>query len=343
MKLIKTEESVGCVIPHDMTEIVKDKRKGVLFKKGHVITKEDIPRLLDIGKEHIYVFELDEGMMHEDDAAKVLERITKGENLSSGAVSEGKIELTAEIDGLLKVNVGKLDRINALGEMMIATRVSGFPVKKGDKVAGMRAIPLVISKEKMREAEKIAAGEKIISVKPFAKMDYGLITTGNEIKKKRISDTFSPVIAEKLSEFGSKMVDHAYPGDDEDEIVKEIKRMENEGLGLIILTGGMSVDPDDRTPGAIKKSGAEVVSYGSPVLPGAMLLVAYFGKTTILGLPGCVMYSKRTVFDIVLPHVMAGERITREFITSLGNGGLCLSCPVCHYPNCSFGKGGADV
>lgn len=343
MKLIDTRNSVGCVIPHDMTEIVKDKRKGVLFKKGHVIKEEDIPRLLDIGKEHIFVLEMPEGMMHEDEGAKILEKITRGQNLSSGDVSEGKIELKAECDGLLKVNVRKLNAINSLGELMIATRLSGFPVHKGDKVAGMRTIPLIISDEKMKKAEEIAGEEKIINIIPFEKMDYGLITTGNEIKSGRINDTFSPVIEEKMREYSSAMISHIYPGDEEEEIIDGINKLVEEKVPLIILTGGMSVDPDDRTPGAIKKSGAEIISYGSAVLPGAMLLVAYKKDSTILGLPGCVMYSKRTVFDIVLPHVMARERITKEFISALGNGGFCLSCKECHFPNCMFGKGGSDV
>ena len=226
--------------------------------------------------------------------------------------------------------------------MMIASRHGDFPVKKGDKVAGTRIIPLVIEKEKMDAAEKAAGSLPIFDILPYQQKKVGIITTGSEIKKGLIRDTFTPVLREKLSEFPTEVTGQVMPGDDKEEITKAILSFADAGVDLIICTGGMSVDPDDRTPGGIRDTGAKIVTYGAPVLPGAMLLVAYLERNgrsiPVLGLPGCVMYAKRTVFDLILPRVMADDEIKAEEIARLGEGGLCLNCPVCTFPNCGFGK-----
>ncbi len=340
MKLVKTEDAVGQVLCHDITQIIKGVTKDAVFRKGHIITEEDIPVLLSVGKENIYIWENNENMLHENDAALILYDICKGGNMGPSEIKEGKIELIAECDGVLKVDSEKLNRINALGEMMIASRHGNFPVKKGDKIAGTRVIPLIIEKEKMERAKEAGAGGPIFTILPYQKKKVGIVTTGSEVYKGRIKDTFTPVILDKLSEFDTTLVGHEICSDDHEMITKAIEKLIGIGADFILCTGGMSVDPDDRTPLAIKNTGADIITYGAPVLPGAMFLLSYYGdgKIPVIGLPGCVMYAKRTIFDLVLPRLMAGEVLSKGDIDRLGEGGLCLSCPVCTFPNCGFGK-----
>lgn len=342
MKLIKTEDAVGQVICHDMTQIIKGVTKDAVFRKGHVIREEDITVLLSIGKDHIYVWENDENMMHENEAAEILCEVCKGTNMSRGEVKEGKIELTAECDGIFKIDREKLRVINSFGQMMIATRHGDTAVKAGDKLAGTRIIPLVIEKEKMEEVKWLCGDEPILNILPFPKRKVGIVTTGNEVFYGRIKDTFTPVVEEKLSEFGCSVFGHETVNDENENIENAVRKLLAEGAEMIVCTGGMSVDPDDKTPLAIKNVAGSVVTYGAPVLPGAMFLLAYYGENNIpiMGLPGCVMYAKRTIFDIVLPRIAAGEILTSDDFACLGEGGLCLNCEICTYPNCGFGKGG---
>lgn len=340
MKLIRTQDAVGHILCHDMTQIIKGVTKDAAFRKGHVVTEADIPVLLSMGKENLYVWEMEPGMLHENEAAEILYRICAGEKMRPTPVKEGKIEVIAEEDGLLLVDDARLRAINGMGEIMIATRHGHCPVKKGDKLAGTRIIPLIIREEKMREAEAIGGDTPLLTLKPFRKKKVGIVTTGSEVFHGRITDTFTPVIEEKLAEYGSEMGMHEILDDDKEAIAAAVRRMLDAGMDLILCTGGMSVDPDDRTPAAIRDSGAQVVSYGAPVLPGAMLMVAYAGGgRPVAGLPGCVMYAKRTVFDLVLPLFLADVPVTAEDLAAMGQGGLCLGCPVCTYPNCGFGKG----
>jgi molybdenum cofactor synthesis domain-containing protein len=339
MKLMKTQDAVGQVLCHDITQIIKGVTKGPVFKKGHIITAEDVPVLLSVGKDNIYIWENNEKMLHENEAAAILRDICLGQNMHGSEPSEGKIELIADCDGLLTVDTEHLNRVNALGELMIATRHGGFAVKKGAKLAGTRIIPLVIEKEKMARAREVAGDKPLLQVLPFKKKKFGVVTTGNEVFYKRIKDTFTPVIEAKLAEFGATLEQHVILNDDPAKITAAVKGMLASGLDLVFCTGGMSVDPDDQTPLAIKNTGARIVSYGAPVLPGAMFLLAYSedGKP-VVGLPGCVMYAKRTIFDLVLPSLMADVPVTAQQLAALGEGGLCLNCQVCTFPNCGFGK-----
>lgn len=339
MKLIKTEDAVGQILCHDITQIIKGVKKDAVFRKGHVITEEDIPVLLSVGKENIYIWENDDTILHENDAAEILCKICLGDNLTRGEAKEGKIELRASLDGLLKVDCKKLLAVNSAGEMMIASRHGDFAVKAGDKVAGTRIIPLIIKKDKMQDIYD-KTGPAIFNVKPFTHKKVGIVTTGSEVLKGRIEDTFTPVIKEKLAEFDTEIVGQILPGDDHEKITEAIKTLIADGANMIVTTGGMSVDPDDRTPLAIKNTGARIVSYGAPVLPGAMFMLAYYGDTNIpiVGLPGCVMYARRTIFDLILPRVMADDEIFAEELNAFGEGGLCLNCDVCTFPDCGFGK-----
>lgn len=343
MKLMKTEDAVGQVLCHDITQIIKGVTKDAVFRKGHIITKEDIPVLLSVGKDNVYIWENDETMLHENEAAEILYDICKNDFMHPSEIKEGKIELIADCDGLLKIKSEKLLAINSLGQMMIASRHGNFPVKKGDKIAGTRIIPLVIEKEKMEKAKSVANGGKIFEIKPFHHKKVGIVTTGNEVFYGRIKDTFTPVILEKLAEFDTEIVGHRIASDDSKMEVDFIRELLNLGAEMIICTGGMSVDPDDKTPLAIKTVADKVVTYGAPVLPGAMFMLAYkfsdAGKNIpIVGLPGCVMYSKRTIFDLILPRLMADDIVLKSEIDGLGEGGLCLNCKQCVFPNCGFGK-----
>jgi len=336
---MKTEEAIGQVLCHDITQIIKGVTKKPVFKKGHIITKEDIPVLLSVGKDNVYIWENNANMLHENEAAVILRNICQGSNMHGSEPSEGKIELLADCDGLFTVDTQRLDKVNALGEMMIATRHGNFVVHKGDKLAGTRIIPLVIEKDKMAKAQATAGKEPLLQVVPFKKKTFGVVTTGNEVFYGRIQDTFTDVIIDKLGEFDATMEKHVVLNDDPAKITAAINEMLAAGLDMVFCTGGMSVDPDDQTPKAIKDTGAKVVSYGAPVLPGAMFLLAYTSEgKPIVGLPGCVMYSKRTIFDLILPRLLADIPVSAQDLSSLGEGGLCLNCKVCTFPNCGFGK-----
>ena len=278
MKCVKTQDAVGHVLCHDITQIIKDVKKGTAFRKGHIVTEEDIPVLLSLGKDNLYIWEKTEGILHENEAAEYLRDICMNENMIQSEVKEGKIELIAEIDGLLKIDVDKLRAVNSLGEMMIATRHTNTTVKKGDKLVGTRIIPLLIEQEKMEKAKEVAGDRPILSLIPFKKKKVGIVTTGNEVFYGRIKDTFGPVVAEKVKEFEAEVIGQTIVNDDMEKIAKATESFIEQGADMVLCTGGMSVDPDDKTPGAIKNTGARIVSYGAPVLPGAMMLLAYYKK-----------------------------------------------------------------
>ena len=339
MKLIRTEDAVGHVLCHDMTQIIKDQYKDARFHKGHIVTEEDIPVLLSMGKEHLYVWEMNENMVHENDAAERLLALCGQENMTCSEVKEGKIELKAACDGLFRVDSRRLIDVNTLEDIMIATRHGNTAVKKGDKLAGMRVIPLVIEEEKLKAAEATAGEEPLLELLPYVKKTAAIIATGSEVKKGLIQDTFTPVVRDKLAAYGIETISVTYSGDGVDNVAGAIAEARNTGADMILCTGGMSVDPDDNTPGGIKQSGARIVTYGAPVLPGAMFLLGYFEDgTPIMGLPGCVMYAGATIFDLALPRIAAGVEMTKADFAVMGEGGLCLGCKPCHWPNCPFGK-----
>jgi len=339
MKTIPVKNSVGSVLCHDLTQIIPGIVKDVAFKKGHIILEEDIPLLLSIGKENIYVWEKQEGYLHENDAAERLRVLTAGAGLRFSEVKEGKVNFIANYPGLLKINITQLYKLNSLGEIILVTLHNNYPVKKGQKVAGTRVIPLVIEEDKIKRAEDLIGDEKIVSILPFTPMKVGIITTGSEVYHGRIKDAFGPVIRKKVEEYGCEVLGQTIVNDEENKIKEEIEAWIEQGAEMVICTGGMSVDPDDVTPAAILKTGAQLITYGAPVLPGAMFLLAYKGKIPILGLPGCVMYSRTTIFDLVLPRILTNEKLSFADFAAYGHGGLCNECEECKYPDCAFGKG----
>ena len=340
MKLIRTEEAVGHVLCHDMTQIIPGVYKDARFRKGHIVAEEDIPVLLAMGKENLYVWEKTEGMLHEDEAALRLRDLCISEHMHCTEVKEGKVELIADKDGLFEVDTERLCAVNGIDELMIATRHTNTAVHPGDKLAGMRVIPLVIEEEKLERAEQTAGKRPLLRLTPWKLKTAAVITTGSEVAKGLIEDKFTPVVERKLAAFGIRMIRHVLTGDDLERIREEIVKAHEDGMDLVLCTGGMSVDPDDRTPGAIARSGVKIVTYGAPTLPGAMFCLGYFEDgTPVAGLPGCVMYAKATIFDLVLPRIAAGVALKRSDFVRLGHGGLCLGCDTCHYPACGFGKG----
>ena len=339
MKLIRTQDAVGHVLCHDMTQIIKDEYKAARFRKGHVVAPEDISVLLSMGKEHLYVWEMTPGMLHENDAAERLLALCGQENMTCSEVKEGKIELKAACDGVFLVDSQRLIAVNGQDEVMIATWKGGTAVRKGDKLAGMRVIPLIIEEEKLQKAERAAGGQPLLALCPYVRKTACIVATGGEVKSGLIKDTFTPVVVDKLKTYGIETVEVVYSGDGVENVRDAVLAMRERKPDMILCTGGMSVDPDDNTPGGIKAAGANIVSYGAPVLPGAMFLLGYFDDgMPVMGLPGCVMYAGATVFDLMLPRVAADVPITRADIAALGEGGLCLGCKECHYPICPFGK-----
>jgi hypothetical protein len=327
------------VLGHDITEIVPGRFKGPAFKRGHVIRQEDIRRLRDLGKEHIAALHLAPGWLHEDDAAHRLATAASGEGIALSAPSEGKVNLMASCDGLLKINVDRLNGINAVADVMMATLHTNQLVKSGRVVAGTRIIPLTVKDETIQAAEAhCRPHDPVVSIRPVRPHLVGLITTGSEVYHKRIEDKFGPVIKKKVSSLGSRMLRQIYVPDDIAMTLAAIETLIGDGAQIVLITGGMSVDPDDLTPSSIRASGAEVITYGAPVLPGAMFMLAYLEGVPIIGLPGCVMYHETSIFELVVPRILAGEILTREDIVSFGHGGMCIGCEDCRFPACAFGK-----
>lgn len=341
MKIIPVEESLGMLLAHDMTEIIYGESKKAAFKKGHMIKAEDIPRLLKMGKEHIGIIEYQEGDVHENEAAIRMAKAVAGQGITLTEPAEGKVSLIAEDFGLLKVDYKTLLKINTIDDLMIATLHTDRLVERETVLGGTRIIPLITNEKNIIEMEALCNENfPVIQVLPLRKLKIGIVTTGSEVYHKRIEDKFGPVIREKFKELDCEVIKQIIVNDDAKMISEAIEQLIDDGAKLITCTGGMSVDPDDVTPLGIRNTGAAIVTYGAPTLPGAMFMLAYKGDIPIVGLPGCVMYAKRTIFDLVLPRLLANERLVKEDILRLGHGGLCMGCDNCTYPNCGFGKGG---
>ncbi|ALS00002.1 molybdenum cofactor biosynthesis protein MoaB [Enterococcus silesiacus] len=322
MKVVKTVDAQGLILCQDITKIVRGEYKGAIFAKGHQVTSEDIPVLLSLGKEHLFLASGESDLIHENEAANFLYYLITGEFMQPTPVSEGKIEVVAEVDGLLKVNKELLFKLNSIGKIAVATLKGNQKVAAGQKVAGTRIIPLEIEPEKLMEAERLIGEDSIVTLIPFKPVTVGIVTTGSEVFNGLIEDSFTPVVKEKLSHYPSATITfHEIVNDDPVLITKTIEEMLEKGADIVFCTGGMSVDPDDRTPLAIKQTGAKIISHGTPVIPGSMLLLAYLEGKTIVGLPGGVMFSKQTVFDLLLPKIIAQDNITKEEIAHLGYGG----------------------
>ena len=338
MDKVRVQDAVGMVLCHDITEIVPGVVKDAAFRKGHIIREEDVEKLLDLGKAHIFVYNLEDGYVHENDAAARMVKAACGQGLRQSQVKEGKISLYADYKGVLKINVEALYAVTEDPEICFATIHGNKVVEEGSMVASTRVIPLVVKEEKLEAFEKVCAEMgPIVQVIPMKSAKIGMVTTGSEVQTGRITDKFGPVLEAKAKELGCEIVGQVFPGDDQEAITKAILNFIDQGVDMVEVTGGMSVDPDDMTPAAIRACGGEIITYGAPVLPGAMFMLSYVKGIPVVGLPGCVMYAKRTVYDLTVPRILAGEKLTRKDFTHLAHGGQCQKCKVCVYPNCGFG------
>lgn len=339
MLKIKVEDAIGMVVAHDLTKIVPGEFKGARFKKGHIIEAGDIEELKSMGKNHIYIMELNDKMLHEDKAALKIGEVIKGKNTYFNPPAEGKVNIMAEKDGIVKINKELLYKLNAISNIGVSTIHNNSIVKKDTIIAASKVIPLVIEKKYIEEAEEILEEVKgIVEVMPFMRKKVGIVVTGTEVYNGTIKDKFEPIIKKKLQEYECEIIDTIFAPDDLPLILKAIDTCKSKGCDLVICSGGMSVDADDLTPIAIEKAAKEVISYGSPVIPGAMFMLAYDEAITLVGLPACGMFSKITVFDVVLPRIIANDKINKNEINELCHGGLCLRCTTCNYPICPFGK-----
>ena len=337
MKKVKVQDAIGMTLCHDITAMV-DGFKGAAFKRGHVITQEDIPKLLDIGKQHVFIWEENAGEIHEEDAARRLSQMTTVNGAHYGNISEGKIQLFADQDGMFRVDKSLLAAVNRIGDITITTLPDHYPVKAGDRLASMRIVPLVTEERQIAEAEALCAGKQLYDLRPFKPLKVGIIITGSEIYHGRIKDKFERVARAKLAHYPAEILGVHVCDDELDMIVGAGRALLAEGAELLIFSGGMSVDPDDLTPSAIREMGAEIVSYGVPSQPGNMTLVAYLDQAALLGVPGAAISRPTTMFDVLLPQIFCGDPLTKDDLIRLGEGGLCQMCDSCHFPNCTFGR-----
>ena len=337
MKKIRVEDAVGMALCHDITAM-RDGFKGAAYKRGHVISQEDIPALLDLGKRTVFVWEDNAGEIHEEDAALRMAAMAPVEGAHYTAPSEGKVLLMADKRGMFRVDTALLQKINSIGDITISTLPDHYPVEPGARLASMRIVPLVTKEEQILRAEQLCAEKKLLDLRPYQEKRLGVIITGSEIYSGRIRDKFEPVVRAKMKQYPAQILGVTICDDDLDMITSEAKKFLDQGADFLIFTGGMSVDPDDLTPTAIRTLGADIVTHGVPSQPGNMTLVAYLGETAILGVPGAAISLPTTIFDVLLPQIFAGDRITKADLIRLGDGGLCQLCKSCHFPNCTFGR-----
>ncbi len=340
LKKVPIKNAVGTDLAHDITEVRPGEFKGPAFRKGHRVCDEDVCRLQRLGKNHLYVVELEADELHENQAAAILAAAIAGEGVVwEDAPREGKIELFAEHDGLLRIDTAALAALNMIDEVMCATLHNHTRVRKGEMVAATRAIPLVVKREPIERAAAIAVQNgAVVEVKPLRQARTGLIITGSEVYHGLIQDGFEPILREKLADLDASVEAVDFLPDDAERIARTIRTQIEGGCNLLLLTGGMSVDPDDVTRHGIRLAGADEIHYGTAVLPGAMLLVAYIGDIPIIGVPACGLHHRATALDLILPRILAGERIGKAQLAFLGHGGLCRQCPECSFPQCAFGK-----
>ncbi|MCQ2431025.1 MAG: molybdopterin-binding protein [Clostridia bacterium] len=337
MKKIKVEDALGMTLCHDVTEM-RDGFKGPAFRRGHVITEADIPKLLDIGKKTVFIWEENAGELHEEDCARRLAALNTIPDTHYIGPSEGKMMLIADTRGMFRVDTVLLKEINSIGDITITSLPDHYPVEPGMKMASMRIVPLVTKEEQIIRAEELCCGRKLFDLRPYQTKKAGIIITGSEVYSGRIKDKFEPVMRAKLAAYPSEIVGVTICDDDLSMIVDAAKTHLKNGADFLVFTGGMSVDPDDLTPTAIRALGAEIITHGVPAQPGNMTLVAYLGDIPVLGVPGAAISLPATMFDVLLPQIFTGDKLEKTDLIRLGDGGLCQFCSQCHFPNCTFGR-----
>ena len=337
MKKIRVEDAVGQTLCHDLTEM-RDGFKGAAFKRGHVIVEADIPRMLDMGKRTVFVWEENAGEIHEEDAARRMAAMAPVKGAHYTVPSEGKVLLMADREGMLRVDTELLREINSIGDLTISTLPDHYPVKPGMRLASMRIVPLVTKEEQIIRAESLCAGKTLLDLLPYKPLKTGIIITGSEIYHGRIQDKFEAVARKKLQAYPGEVIGAVVCDDDLDMLMNAARDFLSKGADFLIFSGGMSVDPDDLTPAAIRKLGCEVITHGVPSQPGNMTMLAYLGDIPVMGVPGAAISLPTTIFDVLLPQIFTGLKFIKEDLIRLGDGGLCQLCGACHFPNCTFGR-----
>ena len=337
MKKIRVEQAIGMELCHDITEM-RDGFKGAVFQRGHIIREEDIPKMLDVGKRTVFVWEENAGEIHEDDCARRMAAMCPVDNAHYTEPAEGKVLLFADQRGMFRVNRELLRRINSIGDITISTLPDHYPVEAGARLASMRIVPLVTKETQIIEAETLCQTQKLLELLPYQPKKVGVVITGSEVYTGRIQDKFEPVVRAKMAHYPSQIVGVTICDDDLDMIVNAAKAHLANGADFLIFTGGMSVDPDDLTPTAVRQLGADIITHGVPAQPGNMTLVAYLGDVPVLGVPGAAISLPTTIFDVLLPQIFTGQKLTKQDLIQLADGGLCQMCKNCHWPNCTFGR-----
>lgn len=323
MKKVKFENAVGQRLAHDICEIKGEHIKRVAFKRGHLITASDHDYLAELGKQHFFVLEAgDESLVHEEDAAYAMFDTINNGDFSCSPVSMGKISFIANKDGFFVVDKKLLTDFNYLGEISAASIPNMRYVKKGQEVASMRIIPLFTTVAKLESIKSFKNATAMFKIATIENTKISQITTGSEVASGLIDDGFKPKLDSILDRYDLTISDYSVVTDNKGLISEQITSAKAKGAELILVTGGMSVDPDDLTPGAIKDSGANIITYGTPIIPGSMFLYGVLDGTPILGLPGAVIFEQKTAFDLLLPYALTNTEISNYEIMEMSVGGM---------------------
>lgn len=338
--VLSIEEAVGLPLSHDLTMIdPQNKYKGAKFKRGHILTKDDLPILRRMGRMHLSVLELAHDEVHEDLAAIRLGEKFKSCGFSVTSPSEGRCNLKAEKNGLLIIDEQMVNRINSDKDWVLSTIANFSVVKKGDVVAAWRIGPLAMTEDRVAAAEAAIENSALkFKIAEFSPFKTALITTGAEIFKGEINDAFSAKLPPKLEKYGAPLVFQTIVPDDKNAIIDAIMNACDAEAEVILCTGGMSVDADDLTPAAIREVCGEVIFKGTPVLPGSNLMLGKKSSVYILGVPACAVHADVTVLDTVMNRIYASVPPSGDEVRTWGVGGLCRACDNCNFPVCSFGS-----
>ncbi|MFC1895491.1 FmdE family protein [Thermodesulfobacteriota bacterium] len=342
LKAVPVEQAAGHRALHDMTEIIPGEEKGAAFKRNQVISSGDICRLQRMGRQTIYVSEPgheDSDWVHEDEAAGAFARAMAGEGVSYTELpSEGKVEFSAARDGLFHVDARRLEAFNLLPDAKCASRHDFAVVSRGHKLGAARAIPLYMHREQFDYAMATLSEGPLFRVLPMRQARVGILVTGTEVFVGMVEDRFIPIIRDKVEAYGCRVVKAVIVRDNCREICDSIKDLLACDVDLLVTTAGLSVDPDDVTRQGLLDAGAVDLQYGTPILPGNMTLLARINQVQVAGVPACALYHKTTSFDLLLPRLLAGMKITNQDLARMGHGGMCLACTSCTFPDCPFGK-----
>lgn len=323
MKKVAFKDAIGQYLAHDICEIKGQTIKRVAFKRGHLITAQDEDYLQELGKQHFFILQPgDDMLVHEEDAARTMHEVINNGDFLASDVSMGKINFIANKSGFFKVDKKLLTDFNYLGDISAASISDMRYVTKGTVVASMRIIPLFTTRLHLAAIENFKNAKMMFRILEIENTNIHQITTGSEVASGKISDGFKPKLTEILAKFNLGINNHCIVTDSKPQITKKIIEAKADGAELILVTGGMSVDADDLTPGAIKDAGTNIVTYGTPIIPGSMFLYGTLDGTPILGLPGAVIFESKTAFDILLPYALTNTEISKYEIMEMAVGGM---------------------